>query len=850
MKTRHLTWILIACTLCVSCPPPTQNIAVTGVTLEPESVSLAVGESRALTVTILPNNATDQGVSWSSDDASVATVGAGNMLFAEGVGQTVVRVTTDDGGYTDTCAVEVTAAAVPVTGVTLEPESVSLEVGESRALTVTILPNNATDQGVSWSSDDASVATVGAGNMLFAEGVGQTVVRVTTDDGGYTDTCAVEVILHRFYVDIDQTTNPETGASWDEAFDHPNDVVGIAQPGDEVWVADGTYGLVEGNVVMTMVDGVRYYGGFQGIGIYESSLDDRRDTVIMDASFGPLTFFSDETILNGGGGALHVVVGADAVGDEQAILNGFTITGGNASTTPWRGGGMYNLDCSPVVEQCVFHDNTAVGNGAAISNNGGIPSVRRCLIEENNATNYDGGGIANIEAGASSDEPVEISEVLFIANTAGVEGSGNGGGIYNENSYVLVESCEFRGRSDDEFSAGFGGGISSFKNSASLSAGIVKIRDCSFSGNQARYGGGGIHFSETRNLADGDPGDPDPEDTSHIQSLVDNCRFANNSAQNGGGLYWSRAGEGRIDLRNSIFTDNEAWHISGAGGGAYVEGTPSLSPKEVNIYISGSSFTENTAIRGGGTYANTLRGLILMQDNILSDNTASQSNGGGATVVSSSGDGDISLIRNTFNGNSAPSGSGGGMYLITSDGEIFLENNVCYNNSAHAGGGFLISTANVLNMHNSTIFANIATGPVTVGGGILLQGGISEGIFHLVNNLFYNNLAQGGTIRNDIAKSPRPLILLHNGYHGIEGYEGNITAEENFDTLVSPGFADGYELAPESPAIDKGTQSNPYGGLQPFDYTDRPKIDRDNRPRIVDGDGDLVDVIDVGAYEF
>ena len=168
-------------------------VPVTGVEVSPESVSLEVGDSQALSVTILPANATNQGISWSSGDATVATVGAGNMLSAVAVGQTVVTVTTDDGSYTDTCEVTVTAAAVPVTGVEVSPESVSLEVGDSQALSVTILPNNATNQGVSWSSDDEAVATVGAGNMLSAEGVGQTVVTVTTDDGSYTDTCDVTV---------------------------------------------------------------------------------------------------------------------------------------------------------------------------------------------------------------------------------------------------------------------------------------------------------------------------------------------------------------------------------------------------------------------------------------------------------------------------------------------------------------------------------------------------------------------------------------------------------------------------------------------------------------------------------
>lgn len=58
MKIRHLACILAVCALCISCLQPAQNVSVVGVSVEPESVNLVVGESRPLTVTVILISAT------------------------------------------------------------------------------------------------------------------------------------------------------------------------------------------------------------------------------------------------------------------------------------------------------------------------------------------------------------------------------------------------------------------------------------------------------------------------------------------------------------------------------------------------------------------------------------------------------------------------------------------------------------------------------------------------------------------------------------------------------------------------------------------------------------------------
>ena len=168
-----------------------QNIPVNGVTLNPTLLSLFTGGSETLTATVEPSNATNKNVTWSSDKPEVATVENGKVT-AKAAGTATITVTTEDGGKTATCAVTVTAATVPVTGVTLNKTSTSLYVGGSETLTATVAPEGATNKNVTWSTSDASVATVENG-VVRATGRGTATITVTTEDGGFTAGCTVTV---------------------------------------------------------------------------------------------------------------------------------------------------------------------------------------------------------------------------------------------------------------------------------------------------------------------------------------------------------------------------------------------------------------------------------------------------------------------------------------------------------------------------------------------------------------------------------------------------------------------------------------------------------------------------------
>ncbi|WP_083925226.1 Ig-like domain-containing protein [Flexithrix dorotheae] len=82
---------------------------------------------------------------------------------------------------------------VPVTGVTVNPTSLNLEEGETGQLSATISPANASNQSVSWSSSNTSVATVNPSGLVTAVAEGTATITVTTSDGGFTANSAVTV---------------------------------------------------------------------------------------------------------------------------------------------------------------------------------------------------------------------------------------------------------------------------------------------------------------------------------------------------------------------------------------------------------------------------------------------------------------------------------------------------------------------------------------------------------------------------------------------------------------------------------------------------------------------------------
>ena len=322
----------------------------------------------------------------------------------------------------------------------------------------------------------------------------------------------------RVDVDTQATKAMQDGLTWDTAFDTIQEAIDAVEAlgGGQVWVAAGTYAEERpddpaGDGSLVLVSGVHVYGGFAGTETYLHEANWALNVTVIDGSNGR----------GPGVAAYHVVKGAD-----NATLDGFTITGGNANggaTARRRGGGMYNDRASPTVTNCTFLWNSAEqGRGGGMYNDSASPAVTNCTFTANSAY-YEGGGMYNDSASPT------VANCTFTANSAG-----GGGGMFNwQSSSPTVTNCTFAGNS-----AGYGGGMYTYDSSPT-------VTNCAFAGNWSSGRGGGMwsdrasltvaNCTFTANSACGDGGGIGSWRLSSLTTT--NCTFSANSARTGGGMY-------------------------------------------------------------------------------------------------------------------------------------------------------------------------------------------------------------------------------------------------------------------------------------------------------------------------
>ncbi|MBN1925339.1 MAG: Ig-like domain-containing protein [Prolixibacteraceae bacterium] len=199
--------------LCAIGEPATPPVAVTGVSLDQHILSVDGTESIQLIATVTPENATNKFVMWSSQNEDVATViGSGNVTGIN-VGSVYVFVTTADGGYTDSC--HVTVNDVSVSGITVSPENVTINRGHTENLSAEIIPANAINKIVDWESEDTGIATVSSQGLVGGIAAGTTNIIVTSQEGGFKDTChvMVEDLPDQFVIYRDEENNIQY--TWD-----------------------------------------------------------------------------------------------------------------------------------------------------------------------------------------------------------------------------------------------------------------------------------------------------------------------------------------------------------------------------------------------------------------------------------------------------------------------------------------------------------------------------------------------------------------------------------------------------------------------------------------------------------
>ena len=177
-----------------------KKINVSTINLNFTSFILNAGESKNIVATILPSNATNKQIIWSSSNESIAKVNNG-VVTAVGEGNVVITAIAVDGNKKATCKVTVkkknnvdtVEKEVNVKEISLNTNSFTLNVGENKNIIATISPNNATNKQIIWSSSNEDIVKVSNG-VVTAIGEGNAIITATTVDGNKKATCNVNVI--------------------------------------------------------------------------------------------------------------------------------------------------------------------------------------------------------------------------------------------------------------------------------------------------------------------------------------------------------------------------------------------------------------------------------------------------------------------------------------------------------------------------------------------------------------------------------------------------------------------------------------------------------------------------------
>lgn len=159
----------------------TIEIPVETVALDDKEITMYVGQSRRLTYTVLPINASKNGVTWSSTKPNIVQIDAAGRVTARQVGSSVIMLKTLDGGHTAYVTVNVRQIAE---GIKFESSEFDLVTGETKEIKYSLIPANATDAELIWESSDTRVAEVDDAGKVTAKGPGIAFIMARTEAGG------------------------------------------------------------------------------------------------------------------------------------------------------------------------------------------------------------------------------------------------------------------------------------------------------------------------------------------------------------------------------------------------------------------------------------------------------------------------------------------------------------------------------------------------------------------------------------------------------------------------------------------------------------------------------------------
>ena len=165
------------------------------------NIQMNLNSSYFMPLTYTPSNVSNKTVYWYTSDSSIATVNEGT-IYAKREGEAIITAISGNRQKIAKCKVIVSKPEVPLTGIKLKEENVTVEIGKTGYIGAIYNPSDASDKVLYWSSSDESVAKVNEG-VITAIGEGKAILTATARAGGKTASCTVTVENPNF-VHIDE----------------------------------------------------------------------------------------------------------------------------------------------------------------------------------------------------------------------------------------------------------------------------------------------------------------------------------------------------------------------------------------------------------------------------------------------------------------------------------------------------------------------------------------------------------------------------------------------------------------------------------------------------------------------
>lgn len=398
-------------------------------------------------------------------------------------------------------------------------------------------------------------------------------------------------LVTRLYVDLN-AAGLNNGTTWVDAFNTIQDALSVANYGDSIWVAQGTYFpsyISDNTEYLSMISGVKIFGGFAS-GDNFADRDSTRLTKITILS-GEIQGDADST-----NNSNRIFENINV--DNQALLDGFILE--LAFLTTGQGGAIHNNNGDAPVRNCTFRNNTSIGASrgpATYNENGSTATYSYCDFDNNyHNSNASGGLLAHFSSNSrysycnfTNNRVSANSLIITFSSTVNFDhchwennnsGSGSSAGVEQGfNALGNFSHCSFINNTSST------GAIRVTNNSL----GTTKITNCYFEGNISNINGAAIWIQNRP-----------------VQ--ISNCVYYNNSTANSGGAIYGY--DASIDIYSSTFYGNQC----GTNGGALSlnnSGITNLYNSIVwgnipdQVRISGSTFTTSSSIIEGGGYGST-----------------------------------------------------------------------------------------------------------------------------------------------------------------------------------------------------------------------------------------------------